>query len=264
MMKECEMSRWVFMSGLMAVLALGLGGCGRKGPEGIRLYAAAGMRLAVDDLIAAFEAQTGIAVEVDYAGSGMLITRAQGDPAADLFMPAEVWYVDQLHEKTGNIEDRATVSYFVPTIIVPKGNPKGIKGIEDLTNPALLVGLGNPKACQIGRMTAKIFENAAVDIAAVNALDSLTVNELGIWVKMNNVDVSVVWDAIAVNIADSVDTIAIPKEINEISVVACGLMKTSANKPAARKFMQFMTGPAGRAILNGNGYLTEAPYGGTE
>jgi hypothetical protein len=53
----------------------------------LRLYAGAGLREAVEALAAAFQGETGIAVEVDYVGSGVLISRAKGDPQADLFMP---------------------------------------------------------------------------------------------------------------------------------------------------------------------------------
>lgn len=250
------MKRGIF-TGCLLVGVL-LSGCGKTETSvRLRLYAGGGMRRAVEALSVSFHKQTGIVVDADYAGSGMLITRAQGDSAADLFMPGDVWYVDQLNEKTGNIEECITVSYFVPIIIVPKGNPKGIKGIEDLNNPALKIGVGKPKACQIGRLTAKILEKAGVTTTKENTLESLTVNELGVWVKMNNVDGAIVWDAIAANIADSVDLIEIPQEINEISTVVCGLMKTSKNKEAAKQFMQFMASPDGQAILKKMGYRTE-------
>ena len=233
-------------------------GCGKKPQQTpVRLYAGAGMRHAVEALSTAFEQQSGIAVEADYAGSGTLITRAQGDPAADLFMPGDIWYVDRLHEKTRNIEESLTVSFFVPTLIVPKGNPKGIRSVGNLTNQTLRVALGNPEACQIGRISVRILKNAGVEFEDLHAMESMTVNELGIWVKMNHADVAIVWDAIAMNISESVEIIKIPMEINEISTVVCGLLNSSSNKEAARRFMQFMAGPQGKAILKEKGYRVE-------
>ena len=241
------------------VVLTGLLKCGDKNPQQapIRLYAGAGMRHAVEALSEVFEQQSGIAVETDYAGSGTLITRAQGDPTADLFMPGDVWYVDRLHEKTGNIEEKLAVSYFVPTLIAAKGNPLGIRCVGDLENPDLRVALGNPEACQIGRISARILKNAGVESGDLHTMESMTVNELGIWVKMNHADVAIVWDAIAMNISGAVEMIEIPPEINEISTVVCGLMKNSTNKEAARRFMQFMVGPQGRAILEDKGYRVE-------
>jgi len=249
---------------VLAALAVGvaaLWGCGRKKEQAgaLRLYAGAGLRRAVDELVAEFEKDTGIKVAPDYGGSGMIISRARLDTQADLFMPGDVWYVDRLNEKAGLIESKTPVAYFVPVIIVMKGNPKNVDGLRDLFREDVKVALGNPKACQVGRLSEKIFKRSGLDPARLNAKQSVTVNELGVWVKTGDVDAAIVWDAIAANIVDSVEVIEIPREKNIISRVVVGLMKTSTDKKSAQKFIDFMTGPRGRAILRGNGYRIEAP-----
>lgn len=246
---------------MLILLAVGFCGCEQRPDEvRIRLYAGAGLREAVEVLAASFETETGIAVDVDYAGSGVAITRAKGDPAADLFMPGDIWYVDRLHELTGNVAERVQVSYFVPTIIVAKGNPKNVTSLQDFARDDLRVALGNPNACQIGRLCVKIFANVGLDSTAFEAKESMTVNELGLWVAMNGADVSIVWDAIAENIRDSVDTIKIPEAVNEVSTVVCGRLKSAPHPDAARRFMEFMVSPAGRSILREKGYRVEQPY----
>jgi len=225
----------------------------------LRMYTGAGLRPAVDELAEAFKAATGITVEPDYAGSGVAISRARQDPRADLFMPGDVWYVDRLQELSGLIESKTAVSWFVPVIIVRKGNPKGIEGLADLFRDDVSVALGRADACQVGRVSGKILEKNGLDRAGLDARESLTVNELGVWVKMGSLDAAVVWDAIAANIADSVDVISIPREKNVISQVVVGLMTTSKHKEAARQFVDFLTSDAGRAILKSKGYRTEAP-----
>ncbi|KKK74086.1 hypothetical protein LCGC14_2887290 [marine sediment metagenome] len=235
-------------------------GDGKRQTKTVRLYAGAGLRPAVDELAAAFKAHTGITVEPDYAGSGLLITRARMDPEADLFMPGDVWYVDRLHEQAGLIEAKTPVAYFVPVIIIAKGNPKKISGLKDLFRDDVRVALGKAKACQIGRTSGKILKKSGLDRSGIkDPLESLTVNELGVWVKMNNADVAIVWDAIAANFADSVDVVEIPKDKNIISRVVVGLMKTSKDKASARKFVEFMTGQGGQEILARRGYRTKAP-----
>jgi len=229
-----------------------------SGAVALRLYAGAGLRRAVDELAAEFEKASGIRVEPDYGGSGMIISRARLDDRADLFMPGDVWYVDQLAKQAGLIESKTMVAYFVPVIIVRKGEQR-IRGLEDFFDKDVKVALGNPKACQVGRISEKIFAKAGLDASKLEAKQSLTVNELGVWVKVGDVDAAIVWDAIAANIVDSVDVVEIPPAQNIISRVVVGLMTTSTNKPAARRFIDFMTGPAGRAILEGKGYRTTAP-----
>ncbi len=248
---------------MMAMVIAGVG-CEKKQaksikPVELRMYAGAGLRRAVDQLATEFEAKTGVKVTPDYGGSGMIISRAQLDPAADLFMPGDVAYVDRLQEKAGLIASKTPIAYFVPVIITAKGNPKNVRGLEDFFRDDLLIALGNPKACQVGRLSDKIFAKNKLDRAKLAPKESVTVNELGVWVKTGDVDVAIVWDAIAANIADSVDVIEIPAENNLISRVVVGLMTTSQHKSQANAFIAFMASDAGRAILNRYGYRTEAP-----
>ena len=250
------------LAGAAVLLLLAwLCGCGRP-PEAIhlRLYTGAGLREAVEALTAAFQQEIGIMVDADYAGSGVLISRAKGDPQADLFMPGDVWYVDRLEELTENVAERVQVSYFVPTIIVAKGNPKKVSSLQDFARPDLKVALGNPQACQIGRLSVQIFDKVKLDSAALKAKESLTVNELGLWVQMKDVDAAIVWDAVAEGIRESVDTIEIPEAVNEISTVVCARLKSAPHPKEAQRFLQFLVSPTGQRLLRENGYRTEPPY----
>lgn len=226
----------------------------------IKIYAGAGLRPALAELTEQFREQTGLTCEVDYGGSGLILSRAKADDQADLFIPGDVWYVDRLDELTSNVQQKTTISYFVPTIIVQKGNPKQIKGIADFEREDIKVALGNPKACQIGRLCVKILANAGLDAEGLAAKLSLTVNELAVWVKMKDVDASIVWDAIAAHVADDIDMLEIPREHNEISTVVAGLLKTSQHPEAARQLLAFITSPAGQRTLQAKGYRIGPPY----
>ena len=194
----------------------------------------------------------------DYGGSGLVLTRARADNSADLFMPGDVWYVDRYEELTGTKTERASVAYFIPRLIVQKGNPLKIKGITDLTRPEVKkVGLGKPDACQVGRISAAILKKSGVDVADLEVQESLTVNELGVWVRMKSVDAAIVWDAIASNNADDVEIVEIPPEQNIISHVVLGVLPTSRRPEKARKFLEFLSGPEGKEILENNGFTTK-------
>lgn len=230
-----------------------------KGGKTVKLYAGAGLRRAVERLTSIFKQKTGITVETDYGGSGMIMARARESRNADLFMPGDVWYVDHLQEMNGKVAAKFPVAYFVPVIIVQKGNPKKIKGLQDFLRPDLKVALGRAKACQIGRLCKKIFAKNGIDRAKIPARESLTVNELGVWVKMKAADTSIVWDAIANNISDAVDTLAIPPEQNIISRVVIARLKSSQAPTAANQFIEFISGPAGKKILRELGYRVDKP-----
>jgi molybdate transport system substrate-binding protein len=229
-------------------------GCRSKKPETVSLYAGAGLRDAVEALRAEYTRQTGTEVDVDYAGSGVVLARIQQDSHADLFMPGDVWYVDRLDELTGTVEASVPVARLIPVLIVTKGNPKNITGLADLTRSDIKTGLGNPTACQIGRLCSLMLDRAGLGWEQVADEESLTVNELATWVKMNAVDAAVVWDSTAAAVADSVDILPLDVKPDEVSMVACALIMTSAHPTAARAFMQFMAGPEGQLIFEQTGF----------
>ncbi len=227
----------------------------------LRLYCGAGLRPAVSEIVQAFAAETGVVVECDYAGSGMLMSRVKLQREGDLFLPGDVWYLDQI-DKEGLVESRTMVTYFVPVMLVQKGNPKGIGTLEDLTRPGVRLGLGNPDACQIGRITEQILTKNAVDMEAIGknlTFHSVTVNELGLQVQTGRVDAAIVWDAIAAYYADSCDTVPIPLAQNEISRVAIGVLRFSEHKEMAGRFVDFAAGENGKAIFARHHYRVEPP-----
>ncbi|MCX5674434.1 MAG: molybdate ABC transporter substrate-binding protein [Planctomycetota bacterium] len=224
-------------------------------------YVGAGLKPAMDDLVKAFGEKTGITVLCDYGGSGMIISRLRLARRGDLFMPGDLWYVE-LAEKEDLIASKASVCYFVPVILVQKGNPKNIAGLADLVRPGVRLGLGNPKACQVGRASEAIFARSGIPAEAVAGnlvFSSVTVNELGIQVTMGQLDAAIVWDAVAAFYAGKADVVPIPPAQNEISNVAVGVLKCSQQPAAAQQFVDFLVGPDGQAIFRKHQYRTEPP-----
>jgi molybdate transport system substrate-binding protein len=229
----------------------------------LSLHCGAGLRPAMEEAVKAFEAQTGSKVEASYQGSGTLITSIKLKQEGDLYMPGDVGYLDML-AADGSVEDRRSVAWFVPVIIVAKGNPKSIASLADLAKPGVKLGLGNPEACQVGRLCEQLWKKNSIDPAAIKAntsYSSMTVNELGVKVQTNSVDAAIVWDAVASLFAKDVDVVAIAPERNILSHVAIGLLKYSNNKPLATRFMDFLAGPEGKEIFKRHNYNVDKPAG---
>ena len=219
------------------------------------------MQDGVDALIKAFGEQSDIVIDVDYGGSGPMMSRAKIRKDGDLFMPGDVGWVDQLHNDSGIVEDRRLVAYFVPVIVVRKNNPKGIMKLEDMFRDGVKVAIGN-EYCQVGKATRKILTDNGLDINDIpegHLKETTTVNELGMDVAMRRSDAAIVWDAIAINNAEKLDMIEIPLEKNRISRVVVGMLSTGKHKSAAREFVDFISGPVGQKILASHGYRTSKP-----
>jgi len=252
---------------LLAAMSFCVAGCGEGDQQAvvdedmIKLYAGAGMQDGVDALIKAFSDKTGVLIDVEYGGSGPMMTRAKIAKDGDLFMPGDVGWVDQLHEASGIVEDRKPVAFFVPVIIVAKGNPKKIHRLDDFLREDLTIALGN-EYCQVGKASARILKRNSIDISKIDTdrlMRSKTVNELGLFVKTGRADAAIVWDAIAFNNAPRVDVVKIPRDNNRISRVVVGILSTGAHKTEARKFVEFIASPTGQEILSRHGYCTNEP-----
>ena len=227
----------------------------------ILLHCGAGIRPAVSKIIDAFTAQTGIEVDANYAGSGQLIASIRESRLGDLYMPGDIGYIEEA-KKFGLAEEPHIGCYFVPVILVQKGNPKGIRSLADLARPGVKVALGNPKTCAIGCKCVMIFKKNGIDVEAVQrnvVFSSATVNELGVQIKTGHSDAAIVWDAMAAYFRDSADAVAIPTDQNIISTVAVSVLKCAKSPAEAQQFAEFVAGPRGKAIFQANHYTVETP-----
>lgn len=225
------------------------------------LYCGAGIRLPVAEAVAAFTADTGIAITPDYAGSGVLLSRIKASRQGDLYMPGDERYVDRAAELR-LVGSRHSVCYFVPVILVQKGNPKGIKALADLAKEGTRLAMGNPEACAIGKLTVQLFEKNKIPLEAYRknvVFSSLTVNELGVQIQMGQSDAAIVWDATAAQYAGKADIVAIPLEQNIVSHVVIAVLKFSSQGKAAERFAAFLASDRGQAIFKKHHFTTKLP-----
>ncbi len=224
-------------------------------------YCGAGIRPPVDELVETFKHKYGIKVVPDYAGSEVLLSKIKLLRKGDLYMPGDKHYVAQA-AREGMILSQSTVCYWVPTILVQKGNPKKISELKDLLKPGIKLGLGNPAACAIGRTSKQLLAKNNIswkDIEKNLVYQSLTVNELGMQIQANALDAVIVWDAMARYYSEYGDQIPVAAEKNVISTIDIGVLKFSRHKELAEKFVDFVTSGPGQRIFNKYGYSTKPP-----
>mgnify|MGYP005832601249 CR=1 FL=1 len=227
------------------------------------LYSGAGLRPAIEEIVAAFGRRTGVRVDVDYAGSGILVSRIQLSRRGDVFLPGEMEYVEELAAK-GLVRSRRPVAWLVPAILVKKGNPAGIRSLRDLARPGLRLGLGNPEACQIGRTAEALFRKNGIDLETIRertAFSSLTVNELGVQVEVGQIDAAIVWEPIARLHEKAAGTVSIPAEENVVSPVGAAVLSVSEDPRAAEDFVRFLEAEESRAVFARLGYRVSPPEG---
>jgi len=225
------------------------------------LYCGAGIRPPADELVEIFEREYGVKVALDYAGSEVLLSKIKLARQGDLYMPGDKHYVEQA-AREDMILSRRSVCYWIPTILVQKGNPKKISGLEDLLKPGIKLGLGDPGACAIGRTSEQILAKNNItwkDIERNLVYQSLTVNELGMQIQAKALDAVIVWDAMARYYSEHGDEIPIALEKNVISTVDIGVLKFTKHKELAERFVDFVTSETGRGIFEKHNYRITPP-----
>ena len=242
---------------LMAIY-LTIQGCGKAEDKTLKLFCGGGIRPPINEIIELFEEETGIEVKPNYAGSGVLLTQIQLTQDGDLYMPGDEMFILRAEEK-GYITEKRFAAYFVPILLVQKGNPKRINSLEDMGKPGVRVGIGDPEACAIGEVTKSILEKNGLEIQMRENIvyTSTTVIELANAVKLKTIDAAVVWDAIAAFYTEDSEVVQIPQEQNVIVRIPIGVLSFSQKKELARKFIDFVASDRGRRIFEKYGYTTK-------
>lgn len=260
--------RFVVVSVFVAAM---LPGCG-QGPEDpsqkrnartLLLFCGAGIQPPVAELAETFGRQNDCLVEADYAGSELLLSRITLKQKGDLYMPGDQSYIDMAVDR-GLVASTVNACYFVPSVLVRKGNPLDIRSLEDLLRPGVRLGLGDPSACAVGRQSRKIFEKnniAWADVERNLVFQSMTVNELGLQVQAGSLDAVIVWDAVAGQYLDHGEIVEIPAESNIISAVPLGILAFSERKALAQEFADFAVSDEGKAIFRKHHYSVDPPRG---
>jgi molybdate transport system substrate-binding protein len=233
---------------------------GNGKPE-LLLFSGAGIRLAASSLVEEFTKKHETPISIDYDGSGRLLGKISSIQKGDLYMPGSRLYVDIAAEKDLlEKESIKTVAYFIPVILVQKGNPKNIRSLEDFKREDVKIGLGDERSAAVGKKAQKILKinNIAYEEISKNVVyKSGTVDELGIAIQMRNVDAVIIWDVNAKYFTEHGDIIAIPEEKNSISEIPIGILKASKHKAEAMKFVDYITSPEGRRLLAEKKFATE-------
>ncbi len=255
----------LWMSGLAfllitGMLALTTTGCG-PAEDKVFVWCAAGMRPPIKELAEEFEETHGIPIELDYRGSETLLSQIELHQRGDVYIAGDADYIDMADER-GFVSTRRALCYFVPVILVQTGNPREITGFDDLLQPGMKLGQGNPEAAAVGRLTMKLLERNEVDAETWEGNVSYvttTVHELATHVQLQNLDAAIVWDSVARQYEDYSDIVEIPPDRNIIPIVEGAVLTFSSMPDEAQAFLDFLASDRGKEILAKHGYTVEDP-----
>ncbi len=184
-----------------------------------------------------------------YAGSGELLGMFALIRICDVFVPGTKYYLEDAI-KNGWI-DTVTINDLLlhkPVIIIPLEN-NTVQNIFDLEKAEARIALGNPKAAAIGRATQEILRVNGIQIAPL--ISTPPVNQLLVYVTMNQVDAAIVWQELTEN-NRQIRVIDIPN--NQKSLISSAITIKGVNNPLSEKFNNFLSSQDAKEIFKEMGF----------
>jgi len=251
----------VILAGLIAALAFGPGRGGFRRDRGpvLTLFCAAGVRQPIREVIEQFERETGVAIEVRFAGSGVLLSSLRLEDA-DLYLAADRGYLEQAQARglTSRIVPFARQH---PVIAVKAGNPHQIQSLTDLTRDGLRVTLPDPERAAIGRIAKALLEQESnwESIWRHAILQRATVNDVANDVKLESADAGIVWNTTAAQYAE-LEGVEVESFRSAESEIGIAVLKTSQQRELTEKFIGYLIDEKiGQTIFARYGYGIIAP-----
>jgi molybdate transport system substrate-binding protein len=226
------------------------GGSGAGSPAEIKVFAAASLTAAFNDLGPQFTAANGgTKVTFNFAGSQALATQIQQGAPADVFASADTTNMDKVKDLVG---DPQVFASNVLQIVVEQGNPKGVKGLEDLADPDLKVVLAAPDV-PVGKYGQQALEQAGVAVKPVSQEDN--VKAVVTKVSLGEADAGIVYVTDVTAGGDKVDGVDIPTEQNVVATYPIATVKASTAQDQAQAFMDLVRSAEGQQVLDKYGFL---------
>jgi molybdate transport system substrate-binding protein len=246
------------LAAVLAVAALALAACGGDEPSGgssgssneIKVFAAASLTAAFTELGQQYtSANGGTKVTFNFAGSQALATQIQQSAPADVFASADLANMDKVKDLVGTPKSFASN---LLAIVVEKGNPKGVKGLDDLGDGDLKVVLAAEEV-PAGRYAKQLLDKAGVSVTPVSQEDN--VKAVVTKVSLGEADAGIVYVTDVSAGGDKVEGVDIPETENVTATYPIATVKASTAKDKAQAFMDLVLSAQGQQVLEQSGFL---------
>ena len=227
----------------------GTSGGAQKATGKVTVLAAASLQKAFEEIEKTVEKDNpGLDVTFDFQGSQDLVASLAGGDSADVLATANNSTMKTAADQklVGSQTEFATN---VLTLIVPKGNPKRITGLDSSLDGANLVICAPEVPC--GEATKKLAEAQGITLKPVSEEQKVT--DVRGKVESGEADAGIVYTTDAAAAKDKADKIDIPDGgvVNHYPIAQTAKPE---NPAGAQAFIDAVTGKAGQEILAKHGF----------
>jgi ABC-type molybdate transport system substrate-binding protein len=233
--------------------------CGRtQAADTLMVYCAAGLKKPVEAIAAKYRDETKVEVQLQYGGTGTLLSQIRVAQRGDLFITADGAGVSDAR-KFDSIREVLPLLRQHPVIAVRAGNPKGIRGLADLTRDGVKLALANPEAAAIGRTVRATLGAQYETLAARATVQKPTVTEIAGDLSLGAVDAAILWDS-TVPQFKGIEAVEVPEFADIVEDASAAVLTACQNSAEALRFARYLAAPEkGGAIFQEHSFK---PVGG--
>jgi len=219
------------------------------------VFAAASLTESFTQIGDDFESEhPGVTVTFNFAGSSTLAQQISEGAPADVFASASPATMALVTDAGNGDGTPTTFARNQLVIAVPAGNPAGITGLADLTDPDLKVALC---AEQVPCGTASQTALAAAGIALTPVTFEQDVRATLTKVTLGEVDAALVYQT-DVAVTEDVAGIAFPESDSAINDYPVIVLREAPNRAAAEAFVDYVLSGDGQSVLAEAGFAPAA------
>jgi molybdate transport system substrate-binding protein len=226
----------------------------------VTIAAAADLQFAMFDLGARFQKESGTAVKLLYGSSGNFAQQIQNGAPFDMFFSANLDYPKQL-EVSGLTEPGTFYGYAKGKLVIWVANESKLDltlGLKALLDPAVnKIAIANPEHAPYGKAAVAALQQEKIyDRVKSKLVLGENISQTASFVTSGAADVGIVALSLALspNMRDRGRYFEVPSADYPAIEQACVILRSSKNKAAARRFLDFIKTPAARQVLQDYGF----------
>jgi molybdate transport system substrate-binding protein len=219
----------------------------------IEVFAASSLTASFNALGTSFQqANSGVTVTLNFAGTPTLLTQIEQGAPADVFASADTTNMDKL---TADGFTSGTSKIFARNqleIVVAPGNPKGITGLADLAKSGLIYISEGPTV-PAGKYSLQALASAGVK-ATPKSLET-SVSAVISKIELGEADAGIVYTTDVTAAGSKVQGVPILAANNVIATYPIVAVKGTRNADVANAFVAYVLSATGQSTLASFGFL---------
>lgn len=246
---------------LLAILSMG----SYARAQAVKVAAAADLKFAMTELASQFEKQSSAKLDVIYGSSGNFLTQIQSGAPFDLFFSADSEYPKKV-EAAGLAEPGTRYQYAFGSIVIWTPGDSGIDVAKTgwkilLDERVKKIAIASPEHAPYGQAAVAAMRKVGIyEEVKDKLIYGENISQAAQFVQSGNAQAGIVALSLALSPAmKKGNKWEIPADSYPPIKQTAVILRASKNKDAARRFLDFVSGPRGREILQRFGFSVPTP-----